>query len=59
MSEYETQLLSSNNPHWMLSYITTKPTSYIKVFINAIQNSKSMSCNNGLKKFLAANEMLQ
>jgi hypothetical protein len=59
LNEYEQQLLDANNPHWMLSYIKSQPTSYIKIFINAIKNSNSKSCNSGLKKFLAANEMLQ
>ena len=59
MNEYEQQLLDANNPHWILSYIKSTPTSYIKTFINAIKNSNSESCNSGLKKFLAANEMLQ
>jgi hypothetical protein len=59
MNEYEEKLLGSNNPHWMLSYIKSQPTTYAKVFINAIINCDSKTCNYALKRFLDANEMLR
>jgi hypothetical protein len=59
MNEYEEVLMSSGNPHWMLSYINSTHTEYVKVFIAAIRNNTSLSAINGLERFLKANERLR
>ena len=59
MSEYEEQLIASGNPHWMLSYINSSHTEFIKIFIAAIENNTSLSAHNGLERFLKANERLR
>ena len=59
MNEYEDQLMASNNPHWMLSYINSTHTKYVKVFIAAIQDNTSLSAMSGLERFLKANERLR
>ena len=51
--------MTSNNPHWMLSYINSNHTQYVKVFIAAIQNNTSLSAMSGLERFLKANERLR
>ena len=59
MNEYEEQLLASNNPHWMLSYISHQETLFAKVFIAAIKQCASKTAIHGLERFLKANERLR
>ena len=59
MNEYEQQLMASGNPHWMLSYISSNYTNYVKVFIAAIEDNTSLSAHNGLERFLKANQRLR
>ena len=59
MNEYEQQLLASNNPHWMLSYINSTHTEFVKVFIAAIEQGNSLTARYGLERFLKANERLR
>jgi len=59
MNEYEEELMASNNPHWMLSYINSTHTKYVKDFIAAIQDNTSLSALNGLERFLKANQRLR
>ena len=59
MNEYEEQLLSSNNPHWMLSYISHQETLFAKVFVAAIKKCQSRSAKSGLDRFLKVNERLR
>lgn len=59
VNEYEEQLLASGNPHWMLSYIKSTHTAFVKMFIAAIQDSNSLTARHGLERFLKANERLR
>jgi hypothetical protein len=59
MSEYEEQLLDSNNPHWMLSYIKSTHTQFVKIFISAILRCDKKTANHGLETFLQQNERLR
>jgi|21_taG_2_1085346.scaffolds.fasta_scaffold22933_6 hypothetical protein len=59
MSEYEEQLLDTNNPHWMLSYIKSSHTHFVQVFIGAIKRCDKKTANHGLETFLQQNERLR
>lgn len=59
MNEYEEQLMATGNPHWMLSYIKSTHTAFVKMFIAAIQQSTSLTAKHGLETFLKANERLR